>query len=126
MSTMTSSSRVRNFVATAIFGVLASSLAAVCMAADSIDTPTVTVKFADLNVSSSQGAEELYKRIVAAADRVCRNLDGRDLAFQEHKNKCIREAIAAAVEKVNQGALFAIYNAKNRTRLPTTLVSQTH
>jgi UrcA family protein len=119
MSTMTSSSRVRTF-ATAIFGVLASSLAAVCMAADSIDTPTVTVKFADLNVSSPQGAEELYKRIVAAADQVCKDadIDSNLNESQTQRLACVDDAIAGAVKHLDQPRLVAIYNAKHRQPLP--------
>jgi UrcA family protein len=126
MNTMTPSARIRNLVAMAIFSALGWSFAAVCTAADSTEAPSVIVKYADLNVSTPQGAAALYGRIRWAAETVCRPLDGRDLASQSRKAACIDHAIATAVTQVNQPALFTVYNAKNKTPLPATLVSQSH
>jgi len=82
------------------------------------------VKYGDLNLSTPQAATVLYGRIRVAAERVCRAFDGRDLAFKMYEGACVKKAIEDAVTKVHQPALFAIYNAKHGTLLPSTLVSQ--
>jgi len=79
------------------------------------------VKFADLNISKPSGALVLYDRIRAAAQDVC--------AYYWFKTDadealCVHDAIANAVTKVNQPALSAVYNAKYKTSVPSTLVSQ--
>lgn len=125
MNTITSP-RFRGLIATAIFSALASSFAPVGAAADSTDAPTTIVKYGDLNVSTSQGMTALYERIRAAAETVCRPLDGRDLSSKMRKDGCINKAIADAVTKVDQPELFAAYNAKNATPLPANLLSQSH
>src|SRR5271170_4093158 len=111
MNTMTPSPRLRGLIATAIFSALASSFTAVCAAADGTDAPSVIVKYGDLNVSSPQGAAALYGRIRVAAEAVCPHLDHGDLLSKTHMNVCVNKAIAGAVTKVDQPALFAVYNA---------------
>ena len=81
---------------------------------------SLTVKFADLNISKPTGAAVLYARIDAAAKNACSFYWFKSDADEE---RCVHDAIANAVMKVNQPALFVVYNAKNKTQLPT-LVSQ--
>jgi len=126
MNPITTSIHLRRMIAVAIFGALASSMSAVCTAADGADAPTAIVKYGDLNVSAVLGATALYGRIRSAAQTVCRSFERRDLASQALKTECINHAIAGAVTEINVPALFSVYNANNRTRLPTTLLSQNH
>ena len=76
-----------------------------------------TVKFTDLNVSTSEGAQALYGRIHAAAWRVCSNNSG-DPLFQQAARDCARKAEAKAIETVNQPQLTAFYRMKtgNKTQ----------
>lgn len=122
MNTTTSS--LRRIVATVLFGTLAAGWAAVSSAADS-DAPHVLVKFADLNVSSPEGAAALYARIRMAAGEVCRSFDSHEFATQNNLNACIHKAIADAVNKVDQPALFSVYSAKNGTSKSIILASRT-
>jgi len=46
-------------------------------------------------------------------------------ATDTDRARCVRDATADAVTKINQPALSAVYNANNRTSLPSGLVSQT-
>jgi len=124
MNTLTPSPRLRGLIATAIFSALTSSFTVVCAAADSTDAPSVVVKYGDLKVSSPQGAAALYGRIRVAAQAVCPHLDHTDLLSKMQLNVCVNKAIADAVTNVDQPALVAVYNAKNRTRLPANLLSQ--
>ena len=121
MNTMTPSSSLRGLIASAIFGALASSFSAVSAADAGTDSVSLTVKFADLDISKPRGAALLYARISAAAKSAC--------SFYWFKSdadefRCVHDAIANAVRKVNQPELFAVYNAKNKRSLPTALVSQ--
>jgi UrcA family protein len=121
MNTLTIPTGLRGLIATAIFGALASSLSAVCAADGGTKPVSVTVKFADLNISNPSGALVLYNRIRAAAQDACsyywfeRDADAA---------RCVHGAIANAVTKVNQPALSAVYNTKYKTSVPSTLVSQ--
>lgn len=121
MNTITPSSSLRSLIATAIFGALAACFSAVCPADAGAEPVSLTVKFADLNISQPHGAAVLYARIKAAAEGLCSFYIFESDADQE---RCIHGAIANAVTKVNQPALFTVYNAKNKTPLPTALVSQ--
>jgi len=124
MNTLTRFPRRSGLIVTAVLGILASSLSAVCAAADSTDAPTIIVKYGDLNLSTPQGAAALYGRIRSAAETVCRHFDQRGVASQARKATCINHAISAAVTEVNEGSLFTVYNEKNKTPMPTTLLSQ--
>jgi UrcA family protein len=111
---------LRGLIATAMFGALAASFSAV--AADVGSKPiSVNVKFADLNLSSQAGARVLYDRIQAAAENACSYYWFKSDADQV---RCVHDAIANTVTKVDSLALFAVYNAKNKTPQPTALVSQ--
>jgi len=118
MNPSTSSTGLRGLVATAIFVVLAPSLSTVS-AADPTSASR-TVKFADLNISNPSGAHVLYMRILAAAQVVCSYYS---FATDAEKASCVRDATADAVIKINQPALSAVYNAKNKPPVPS-LVSQ--
>jgi UrcA family protein len=119
MNTSTASTGLRGLIATAIFGALVASFSAVSAADPS--SVSVNVKFADLNISSPPGALVLYDRIGAAAQGACSYYWFETDADEA---RCVHDAIANAVTKVNRPALFAVYNAKNKTPLPTALVSQ--
>jgi UrcA family protein len=123
MKTLTQTIKLQHMAATALFGALALSFAALCPAGDTTGVNQSTVKYADLNVSSPAGATALHGRIIAAANGVCRDLDGRDAASKTRFNRCVHNAIADAVTKVDQPALYAIYNAKNPTQKPIMLAS---
>jgi UrcA family protein len=74
-----------------------------------------TVKFADLNLSSSAGVEALYGRIHAAAWRVCRQPAGEQAA----STRCVRKAESEAIGKVNVPLLTAFYQTKTGSQPQT-------
>jgi UrcA family protein len=119
MNTSTASTGLRGLIATAIFGALVSSFSAVS-AADS-SSVSINVKFADLTISSPSGALVLYERIRAAAQGACSYYWFKTDADEA---RCVHDAIANAVTKVDQPALSAVYNTKYKTSVPSTLVSQ--
>jgi UrcA family protein len=123
MNAMTTVSRFHIVIATVLFGGVASGFAVLPAVADSSDVPQFTVKFGDLNISSPQGAAVLYRRIRAAAEKVCSPYDRSGLEFKMHLNACIDKAILGAVTRVNNSALTAVYSAKTGKGVSTRLVS---
>jgi UrcA family protein len=123
MNAMTTANPFRTVIATLLFGGAACGFAVLPAIADSSDVLQSTVKFADLNISSPQGAGALYGRIRAAAEKVCSPYDRPGLESKMHLNACIDGAIFGAVASVNRSALTAVYNAKTGKQVPMRLVS---
>ncbi len=82
------------------------------------DERSETVKFADLNLTSSEGVQALYGRIHAAAHRVCSQPAGEQAAV----NRCVRKSEADAVAKVDVPLLTAFYQTKNGNS-PKTIIA---
>ena len=112
---------MRHVVTAAIIVTLASGFALPAGAADATEEHSITVKFADLNVSSPEGAAELYARIRSAAKMACSPSESTPSPFND---ACVRKAIADAVIRVNRMELYTVYNERNKTPLPTALLSQ--
>jgi UrcA family protein len=68
-----------------------------------------TIKFYDLNVNTSAGAEALYNRIHSAAKNVCAQ---NDPVMRSAVMPCARRAEAKAIEKLNLPLLTAYYGTK--------------
>jgi UrcA family protein len=124
MNTMSPFSTLRRIAATVLCGSLASGVTVVANAAQEGDVMTQVVKYGDLDVSNAQGAAMLYSRIRAAAANVCRPYDSLDFS-PRLLHDCMHKAIKDAVVKVDQPALFAVYNAKNGTSRGVILASRT-
>jgi UrcA family protein len=120
---MKTSFTFRRLIAATAVGAFAASFTLIAHADQSTDVPQVIVKYADLSVSSPQGAAALYHRIWAAAVTVCRPLDDRDLGSKQVMDACIHKAVADAVAKVDQPALSAVYREKNRQPLSPVLTA---
>jgi UrcA family protein len=121
MNILIASSGRGGLIATLIVGAFASSVGATFAADENLGSSSQIVKFADLNITTPPGAAVLYGRIQAAAVSTC-----SFFVFQSDaaETRCINDAIAKAVTKVNEPALFAVYNAKNKTLKPMALMSQ--
>ena len=65
----------------------------------------ITVRYADLDAGTVDGATLLLKRIEAASGRVCASLDHGDLASRSRREACERKLTAAAVTRVNSPVL---------------------
>ncbi|MEP6785029.1 MAG: UrcA family protein [Sphingomonadales bacterium] len=70
---------------------------------------SVAVSYADLDMSSAGGHAQLEARIAAAARRVCRVTDNRNLGEVMAANGCYRDAVAATKPQ-----LAALISAKTR------------
>jgi UrcA family protein len=78
-------------------------------AAPAADVPSVTVNYADLNLSTDEGTNRLYSRIASAARAVCEREGSRDLATFAASRACESAALARAVSDVHSPRLAAAY-----------------
>ena len=79
--------------------------------ASAAPAPSIKVRYDDLNLGTSAGVEELYRRIKGAAEIVCRQeMYPVDLAFAPRWRLCYDEAVADAVGKVNNTQLTAMHH----------------
>jgi UrcA family protein len=94
--------------------VIISALALRCVAyaGPALDRPQVVVHFADLDLSRSQGAAVLYRRLRAAAETVCAPLDDRELGRHLRFKACAQSALSRAVAEVDRPALTEYYRAR--------------
>ena len=81
------------------------------------------VRYADLDISSPQGAATLYNRIRSASEALCAPLYSRDLGSKFRAEACVKRAIEGAVAKVNRPGLSALYVAKYRVQQPAKLLA---
>jgi UrcA family protein len=102
-------------IAACIVAAGASAASAASAATPPSDAPSVVVRYADLDITTRQGASALYRRIAAAAQRVCPDADIRDLDFSSQIRACQQQAIARAVQAISSPLLAALYeeNAKH-------------
>jgi UrcA family protein len=74
------------------------------------EAPSVTVRYHDLNLNSTEGIADLYERIHAAAVIVCKSAEGSQFVnrvFWSEWNACINHAEANAVNTVHNEKLSA-------------------
>jgi UrcA family protein len=82
--------------------------------AEQTSVRSVTVSFADLDLSKAAGAQALYKRIKVAARRVCGSQGSyMYLASRSVWRKCYDTAVAEAVADVDRPSLTALYKQKS-------------
>jgi UrcA family protein len=74
--------------------------------------PSKTVKFADLDIRTPEGAKALYQRIRAAANQVCAPTY-RDPVLRDGVGTCVNSAIDNAVKKINAPYLTALRFGNN-------------
>jgi UrcA family protein len=122
MNTITTTP-LRTLLAGAILSALAFSFATVSRADDNTTPPQVTVKFGDLDVSTSQGAAALYRRIHGAAVNVCSRMYVESQSYRWHGNACLQTVIGDAVTKVNRPALSAVFASKSGVSAPMVLAA---
>jgi len=91
---------------------LAGALGVAQAATPSADIPRVVVSYADLDVSTTDGARELYKRISVAAHKVCPFEDAIEPSRIAMNNSCRAAAVERAVDSVNSTQLAAVWTER--------------
>jgi UrcA family protein len=79
--------------------------------------PSMTVKFADVDIQTAAGAKVLYHRIRLAADEVCTSSSWHDPILREAESQCVNTAIDNAVRRVNAPFLTALRFGESNVRL---------
>lgn len=78
------------------------------------DTPSVVVKYGDLNLASQAGIARLHKRISNAAESVCGQLESRIFGLQAAYRECVAEAIEKGIATVDNANLSQFHAGKAR------------
>jgi UrcA family protein len=78
------------------------------------EMPSVTVRYADLNLNSAAGVDALYARLRTAAREVCNVRETHGLVQAIESRKCYRHALGAAVDRVNALAPDALHRPAER------------
>jgi UrcA family protein len=107
---MTISNKFRGPAIAAVVGSVLMLGGLPAFANDGIGAP-VTVKYNDLDPSSTGGAAVLYQRIRSAAGSVCAPIGYGDLMSKHHVNACVQNLVALAVTSVGTPALQVVYVA---------------
>jgi UrcA family protein len=82
--------------------------------------PAVVVKYADLDIRTPRGAEQLYERIAHAAVQLCPQADFQEIQRYAVAVRCRNEVVAQAVNRINSPQLAAVYASRTHrtTRSP--------
>lgn len=108
--------KLRTVVACGLFATSLGSLAAVsATAVPEDDNPSRVVKFADLDLTHSQGAAVLYARIKSAARAVCLPEYNWVTEMRAISDQCREQAVARAVD-VNAPALTIYYQGRPQAK----------
>jgi UrcA family protein len=77
---------------------------------NSVEGNTVTVSFADLNLSKQAGAETLYGRLKTGARQACGgSQDFRNIGIRRLTRQCYNEALSGAVQSINNETLTNLH-----------------
>ena len=91
--------------------------AAVARADDSAGPPSVTVNYADLDISQPHDVAALYERLRAAGKTVCESLSRSPDLFGAYRS-CVRTALTGAVAQIDAPTLTA-YASSRGLSLPS-------
>jgi UrcA family protein len=100
-------------IALLLLGSLAGAGAANAASPDS-DVPSVVVKYSPQSLATDDGAADLYRRIKNAAKRVCPDASNRDLSLRQRVEECRSQAIARAVQHIDNSRLAALHAAHSK------------
>ena len=88
------------------------------------ESRSVTVRYGDLDLSRTAGAQTLYVRLTSAARTVCAPSPTRDLAAHRDWNRCFSEALDDAVTETGSHALAALHQERTGRAVSTQVASR--
>jgi UrcA family protein len=91
-------------------------LAVDVLAAESqASAPSITVSYPEVAFGSSAGAADVYRKLKAAARKVCGEYSGvRTLQMHISVRNCVDAALADAVRRIDRPTLSALHAAQTR------------
>ena len=78
------------------------------------DVPSVVVKYSPETLASKVGVNDLYRRITLAARQVCPDAWTRDLAAQAQVEACRNQAVARAIQQIDNPSLAALHASHSK------------
>jgi UrcA family protein len=79
------------------------------------DVPALVVRYNTDMLATDSGARALYRRLAQAAEQVCPSQPSNTRLTSEVVLKCREQAIAAAVNKIHNQRLAAVYAASSKS-----------
>jgi len=83
-------------------------------AATQDETPSVVVKYADQDLTTQKGLNELYHKLVRASRQVCPDMSTLDLSRERKVLECRDQAVARAIRQINNPQLAAMYASHSK------------
>jgi UrcA family protein len=99
----------RSLAVAGAFAALTVATTSIAAASSDDSPPSVSVRYDDLDLSSTAGANVLYHRISVAARQVCPDLYSRDLEVVAVADRCYASAVSKAVAEVNNPHLAMVH-----------------
>jgi UrcA family protein len=106
-------SRFGLLLLTAGFGCVMAAGVAAAATTDQV-APSVVIKYSTEALATDAGVQDLYRRIVRAAKKVCPEAGIKELAANASAHECQEQAIARAVRNVNNSRLALLYAAASK------------
>jgi len=78
------------------------------------DVLSTTVRYADLDLSTDSGMHTLYRRLSAAAARVCPYPSSRDLAAYSAAQACRAQAVERAARSISESRLVEVRDNRSK------------
>lgn len=97
---------------TAAFAISALNISTATAADESV--PTAIVKFDARRLATEDGTREIYRRLEAAARRVCPDADLRDFGEAAAVESCRAQALARAVQQIHSTRLVEMNDSRAR------------
>jgi UrcA family protein len=113
MNTLTTArAKVALLVLGSFAGILAAGAAGATNAGGGV--PSVVVKYDAASLATDSGVNELYRRIMYAAKKVCPDASIRDLSGQQRVEECRNQAVSRAIRQIDNSQLAALYASHSK------------
>jgi UrcA family protein len=76
--------------------------------------PSVVVKYDAASLATDSGVNDLYRRIMYAAKKVCPDASIRDLSGQQRVEECRNQAVSRAIRQIDNSQLAALYASHSK------------
>jgi UrcA family protein len=93
-------------------GIMAAGVAGAADAAR--DVPSMVVKYDAASLATDSGVNDLYRRIISAARKVCPTASIRDLSGQRQVDECRNQAVSRAIRQIDNSQLAALYASHSK------------
>jgi UrcA family protein len=113
MSTLTTARpKIALLVLASLAGILAAGAAGAVNADGGV--PSVVVKYDAASLATEVGVNDLYRRIMSAAKKVCPDASIRDLVGQQRVDECRNRAVSRAIGQIDNSQLAALYASHSK------------